>query len=194
MTYFLNVIKKFPFDSGDETPTIDAETWKVIAQENLDGEDYEINNKVNTMRSSILSDVGSSRVSSCSSDASMVCGDSRNNMDNNMWDVINNRSASRESNVPILPEINRSGSLVAQDLQNNLRNSRPSSINSTRSSVINVKNSLTLTDVSSNFEDGTELLSMNGDTPVPTPPVSEKRNNSGSNRSRGTTPVNKSLS
>ncbi|XP_060070589.1 fibrous sheath-interacting protein 1-like [Ylistrum balloti] len=163
----------------NEIVPISAETWQLIAQERLENEDEsEYVDHLNTIRSSLQSSLSVSK--------------SRTNSRNiyHEHDSLSgevprhSRGESRESRTPFLPEINRSGSLVAQEMNNHINN-RPSSNLSNRSSVLTVRNSFT--DVSSDFQDGTELLSVNGDTPVPNPPASDRRSGR-SNRLRVKSP------
>ena len=105
----------------------------------------------------------------------------------------------RESQIPILPEINRSGSLVAQDQWNNqLESFRTPSVQSNRS-VLTVRNSFS--DSRMNVDDGMEIMSFDGEisstasTPVPKPPNEEKRASSGGqSKSRLTTSANRTSS
>lgn len=92
----------------------------------------------------------------------------------------------RFSQIPVLPKINRSGSLVSQDLNNQV-NSRTSSSQSNRSSVLTVKNSFPESYI--NDQDGLEIMSIDSQsvTPVPRPPSGEKQTNL-TNKSRVLTP------
>ncbi|XP_033735504.1 reticulocyte binding protein 2 homolog b-like [Pecten maximus] len=165
----------------NEIEPISAETWKLIAQERLESEDEsEYMDHINTIRSSLQS---SSSVSKSRTNSRNIYNE-HFSLSGEVPSPRHSRSDSRESRTPFLPEINRSGSLVAQEMNNHISN-RPSSNLSNRSSVLTVRNSFT--DVSSDFQDGTELLSINGDTPVPNPPSSDRRS-SRSNRSRVKSP------
>lgn len=79
-------------------------------------------------------------------------------------------SSSRNSQIPVLPEINRSGSLIAQ-----WNNERPFSGNSRNSSVLTIRNSLNVANVSDSLEImsiGTESVSS-----TPRPPSGDKPSN-----------------
>ncbi|XP_069118398.1 kinectin-like isoform X2 [Argopecten irradians] len=162
----------------NEIVPISAETWKLIAQEKLEDEDEsDYMDHLNTIRSSLQS----------SSSMSKSRTNSRNlyhenlSSSNDVSNPLHSRSESRESRTPFLPEINRSGSLVAQEMNNHISNRPSSNLSNRTSTVLTVRNSFT--DVSSDFQDGTELVSINGDTPVPNPPSSDRRS-SRNNRSK----------
>ncbi|OWF53389.1 uncharacterized protein LOC110446454 [Mizuhopecten yessoensis] len=164
----------------NEIVPISAETWKFIGQERLENEDDgEYMDHLDSIRSSLQS---SSSVSKSRTNSRNIYHEHLSSGD--VLSPRHSRSKSHESRTPFLPEINRSGSLVSQEMNNHVSN-RPSSNGSNRSSILTVRNSFT--DVSSDFQDGTELMSVNGDTPVPNPPSSDRRS-SRSNRSRVKSP------
>ncbi|XP_062595458.1 uncharacterized protein LOC134256814 [Saccostrea cucullata] len=127
-------------DVESRPTSITAETWKLISQEKT-----EINDQNETDRN-VHNNVLFSSVSD------------------------SDRNSSRNSQIPVLPEINRSGSLIAQ-----WNNERPSSSQSRNSSVLTIRNSLNAALVS----DSIEIMSVGSESvaSTPRPPSGEKPTN-----------------
>lgn len=127
-------------DIESRPTSISAETWKLISQEKT-----EIGDQNETDRN-----VHNSEVFTSVTDTE--------------------RSNSRNSQIPVLPEINRSGSLIAQ-----WNNERPSSSNSRNSSVLTIKNSFNAANVS----DSIEIMSIGSESvaSTPRPPSGDKPSN-----------------
>lgn len=89
-----------------------------------------------------------------------------------------NLSDGQEPKKPFLPEINRSGSLVAQDF------SRASSAQSGRSSASSFRTNI----YNAHNQDSMEVLSIDGECLTPKPPDSERPSSS---KSRTVTPLNR---
>lgn len=130
----------FSSDIESRPTSISAETWKLISQEKT-----EIGDQNETDRN-----VHNSEVFTSVTDTE--------------------RSNSRNSQIPVLPEINRSGSLIAQ-----WNNERPSSSNSHNSSVLTIKNSFNAANVS----DSIEIMSIGSESvaSTPRPPSGDKPSN-----------------
>ena len=89
-------------------------------------------------------------------------------------------SDGRDSKTSFLPEINRSGSLVSQDLNYNRISSAQSgrsSVSSIRTDIYNIKQ-----------QDSIEIMSIDGECLTPKPPDTERPSSS---KSRTVTPLNR---
>nr|XP_022328864.1 fibrous sheath-interacting protein 1-like [Crassostrea virginica] len=127
-------------DIESRPTSITAETWKLISQEKTEIIDQ------NESERSVQSSVVFTSVTDTE------------------------RSSSRNSQIPVLPEINRSGSLISQ-----WNNERPPSSNSRNSSVLTIKNSFN----AGNVSDSIEIMSIGSESvaSTPRPPSGEKPNN-----------------
>lgn len=127
-------------DIESRPTSISAETWKLISQEKTEISDQNERDR-NVHNSEVFTSVTDTE-----------------------------RSNSRNSQIPVLPEINRSGSLIAQ-----WNNERPSSSSSRNSSVLTIKNSFNAANVS----DSIEIMSIGSESvaSTPRPPSGDKPSN-----------------
>ncbi|KAL3873185.1 hypothetical protein ACJMK2_036332 [Sinanodonta woodiana] len=162
-------------EANDNMQSIAAETWKLISLEKSD-----MNLDMSTIQHEIDNILKEPTHSSLHNGAT------------------NDRlRESFESQIPSLPEIDPTGTLVTQGLNNQKSGSRPSSTSSVKPQIEMIQNSLTDSKIINEgyVHESLELLSIDGDSRscTPRPPSSDKRQSSASSsRSRTVTPVNKS--
>ncbi|KAK3580867.1 hypothetical protein CHS0354_032928 [Potamilus streckersoni] len=162
-------------EANDNMQSIAAETWKLISQEKSD-----MNFDMSTIQHEIDNILKEPTHSGLHNGAT------------------NDRlRESFESQIPSLPEIDPTGTLVTQGLNNQKSGSRPSSTSSMKPQIEMIQNSLTESKIINQgyVNESLEILSIDGDSRscTPRPPSSDKRQSSASSsRSRTVTPVNKS--
>lgn len=204
----LSTLKEEDCEDDEGTP-IPADVWKLISMEKIeessdssDASKIEKDNKVNTnSRMNHVNDIQKSSSRQNSYDDFQNQSGAKNGFKslsrNSSSSSLNGANIdTRMDSKPLkLPEIDPTGTLVTQGLNNQRlsnSNQRPGSSNSSKTPINMVRNSLSDSKIDNSQPNSRlEIMSLDGDYMTPRPPSGEKRETGSASKSRTLTPANR---